>query len=83
MKEQATKFSNLGLSSEFVGEGQTDPAAKRKVLEGVVQLVFINPDNILMNVNYHTMLLTPSYQEKLVALVVDEAHCVKLGKLFT
>lgn len=23
------------------------------------------------------MLLSPSYQEKLIALVVDEAHCVK------
>jgi len=30
-----------------------------------------------MNANYRNMLLIPTYQEKLVALAVDEAHCGK------
>lgn len=38
MKEQATKFSDFGLSSEFVGEGQTNSAVRRN---GEAQLVFI------------------------------------------
>ena len=30
-----------------------------------------------MNKTYRSMLLTPQYQQNLVALVIDEAHCVK------
>ena len=31
----------------------------------------------MKNKAYRNMLLSPPYQERLVALVVDEAHCVK------
>jgi len=30
-----------------------------------------------MNKTYRSMLLSPQYQQNLVALVIDEAHCVK------
>ena len=41
MKEQAARFTSLGLTAEFVGEAQTSPDVKSKVLKGDVQLVFI------------------------------------------
>ena len=47
---------------------------KCKVLNGNVQLVYISPE---MNKTYRSMLLSPQYQKNLVALVIDEAHCVK------
>ena len=31
----------------------------------------------MCNAIYRNMLLSPVYEQKLVALVIDEAHCVK------
>ena len=42
-----------------------------------MQLVYITPECILETSTYRNMLLSPPYQEKLIAFVVDEAHCVK------
>ena len=47
------------------------------VLYGKAQLVFISPEGILCNPTYREMLLNATYKKHLVALVVDEAHCVK------
>ena len=77
MMDQQAKYSPLGLRTEFVGEAQIDAAVKEKVRAGEVQLVYITPECILETSTYRNMLLSPPYQEKLVALVVDEAHCVK------
>ena len=77
MKEQAARFSALGLSAEFVGEAQTSTEVKSKVLNGKVQLVFISPENLLCNTIYRNMLLTDHYKGLLVGVAVDEAHCVK------
>ena len=35
------------------------------------------PENLIENKMYQRMLLSSVYQEKLVALVVDEVHCVQ------
>ena len=75
--DQQAKYSITGLKVEFVGEAQTDLACKKKVLKGEVQLVYITPENIIENKVYREMLLSSVYQENLVALIVDEAHCVK------
>ena len=77
MKEQATRFARLGLSAEFVGEAQTSPDVKSKVLKGEIQLVFVSPENLLCNPAYRNMLLTDHYKDLLVGVAVDEAHCVK------
>ena len=77
MREQAARFSAMGISAEFVGEGQTDPSVKSKVLKGDIQLLFISPENLLCNMAYRNMLLSDQYKKSLVALAIDEAHCVK------
>ena len=52
-------------------------------LKGRVQLLYITPESIILNRLYRNMLLSPLYKEKLAALVIDEAHCVKFwGDLF-
>lgn len=78
MREQAAKFSTLGIKAEFVGEEQTDPTARRRVINGDVQLVFISPENLLCNSQYRAMLRTSCYKSNLVAVAIDEAHCVKI-----
>ena len=77
MMDQQHKYSPKGLSTEYVGETQTDYAARERILNGDVQLVFITPECIITNKTFRNMLLSVPYQEKLVALVVDEAHCIK------
>ena len=59
------KYKARGLQAEFIGHSQ--------VLNGEVSLVY----EALTGIGA-CMLLSPVYQEKLVAVVVDEAHTVKL-----
>lgn len=77
MMDQREKFKRRGIITEFIGESQTDQTAIKNVLNGNVQLVYISPEALLLNPMYRGMLLTKPYKEHLVALVVDEAHCVK------
>ena len=76
MMEQRSKFSMQGVPSEFVGELQQDIAAMRGVKDGDFQLVYISPESALLNPQWREMLLSRVYQENLVALIVDEAHCI-------
>ena len=77
MVDQQAKFSPLGLTVEFVGEAQEDRDAVRRVIAGKVQLVYLSPEAILKNSVYRQMLLSEVYKKKLVAIAVDEAHCIK------
>ena len=77
MMDQRAKFSPKGIMTEFVGEDQHDDNAIKRVTKGDVQLLFISPESLITNPVYRNMLLSPIYKESLVALVVDEAHCIK------
>ena len=57
MVEQVQKFNKIGISAKFVGEAQTDLAAKRKILHGQVQIVLISPENAIQNAVYRNMFL--------------------------
>ena len=78
MIDQQSKFARYGLSTEFVGEAQTDKEVSKRVLNGKVQLIFITPENIVENPMFRNMLVSKIFKENLVALVVDEAHCIKM-----
>ena len=77
MLDQKNKFLQKGINVEFVGEAQEDEKAIEAVLNGKVQLVYISPENLLENRRYRNMLRSTVYQEKMIGLVVDEAHCIK------
>ena len=76
MMDQQHKFSPMGLCTEYVCDSQ-DRTVKARVIKGEVQLVFISPESLISNKAYRRMLLSDIYQQHLVALVVDEAHCIK------
>ena len=75
--DQREKFVLKGISAEFIGEAQDDEDAVKRVVQGSVQLVFITPESLICNPVYRNMLATKHYKEKMVALAIDEAHCVK------
>ena len=78
MMEQREKYSAQGICFEFVGELQQDIDAMTNVRKGLVQLLFISPESLLSNPQWREMLQLPVYQEKVVGLVVDEAHCISM-----
>ena len=77
MMDQQAKYAPKGIKVQFVGEVQSDPGAKDVVLEGRAQLVFISPESLIRKKVYRNMLLSSQYKRDMVALVVDEAHCIK------
>lgn len=64
-----------GVSAVYVG-GVNDEV-ETKVCNGEYQLVYLSPEALLTNETWRDMLGSDVYQQNLVALVVDEAHCVK------
>ena len=50
---------------------------KSGVLEGKYQLVFISPELLIGREKFQCMCQNEIYTERLVALVIDEAHYVK------
>ena len=78
MMDQCSKFTLRGLKTGFVGEAQTNSEVEALVVKGDIQLVYISPENMINDTRYRRMLLNPVYQSNLVALIVDEAHCVKM-----
>ncbi len=75
--DQHSKFTACGLKTEHIGESHYNGSVKDKILNGEVQLVFMSLESLLNNIKFRKMLLSPPYKRNLVALVVDEAHCVK------
>ena len=57
--------------------GDADESIETEICEGKFQLVYMSPEALLAESTWRDMLLSPVYQSNLVALVVDEAHCVK------
>ena len=74
MMEQTTKFREMGLNALCC----CDEKDVSGVLSGQAQLVFISPESLMCNYKYRNMLLSSAYQQSLVAVVVDEAHCIKM-----
>ena len=77
MVDQREKLKAKNVNVEFIGEAQMDYSVKDKVIQGKIELVFISPESILCNSNYRNMLRSSVYKHNLVAIAVDEAHCVK------
>jgi len=78
MMDQSQRFVPTGLTVGFVGEAQKDNEICTNILNGDVQLVYISPESLLNTKKYWQMFQTSAYQEKMIAFVVDEAHCVKM-----
>ena len=52
------KFTQKGMTVEFVGEAQEDKEAISSVLNGKVQQVYISPESLLGNARFRAMMLT-------------------------
>jgi len=62
---------------DFVGDAQRDEAIQN-VNGGKIHLLYISPESLINNKIFHDMLHSDVYKENLKALVVDEAHFIKI-----
>lgn len=76
MKDQVASFEKKGVSAAHLA-GSVDQEVKIGVGSGSYSLVLMSPEQFLTVQKWRSMLQSEVYREKLVAFVVDEAHCVK------
>lgn len=75
MNDQVAKYSSRSIKcSSLRGD---DHAMMQGILHGEYQLVFLIPESMLRDLIWREMFRSDVYQKNLVALVVDEAHCVE------
>ena len=78
MKDQVEKYSGKGVKCAYIGqENESDsPSLDESILKGEYHILYSSPESLLGNNKWRDMLSSPVYQKNLVAIVVDEAHCV-------
>ena len=76
MLDQAQIFNAKGIEAIYAGD-ELDAKSMDSVKSGKYALVFISPEAIIGGCMWREMLRSQIYQENLVAVVVDEAHCVE------
>ena len=76
MQDQVAKYGERGLKAAFVGRDQTDEGVNAGVERGDYQLVYMSPESMLAVLRWRKMFSSTVYQENLMAMAVDEAHCV-------
>ncbi len=74
MQDQVVKCGARGFKTAFVGRDQTDASVDARV---IYQLLYMSPESMLAVPRWREMFRSEVYQQNLVALAVDEAHCVE------
>ena len=75
MEDQVEGFSSRGLKCVRIGSCTEE--IKQRVIQGEYQLVFISPEALLATRRWRKMLLNPIYQNTIIVVVADKAHCVR------
>jgi len=76
MEDQVSSIQSMGLSAAYISES-TSRTMKQQIHNGKYQVVLISPEALFCATERKQMLSTNYYRLNLVAMVVDEAHCVK------
>ena len=74
MADQVRTYNDKGVTAAIASS-----ETKERVLRGDFELVYITPEQLLKDDDtaYRDMCQSTVFKERLVGLVVDEAHCVK------
>ena len=76
MKDQVATLSAKGLSVGCITRESLD-SERAMALSRQYQLVLFSPEALLIVRRWREMLQSEVYKSRIVAFVVDEAHCVK------
>ena len=80
MKDQVKSLCKKGVKAIHV-DAPNDNVLK-EIHQGVYQLLFFGPEELLCNLEWRDMLLSTVYTSNLVGFIIDEAHCVKKWYVF-
>ena len=75
MQDQVRAMIERNVTAVYIGGA--DDMLEAEICAGNNQLVYYSPESLLTDNRWRDMLQSPIYCERLVGLVVDEAHCVK------
>ena len=76
MKDQVASLSTRGLAVGCITHESSDEE-RAKVKDGQYQLVLFSPEALLTVRRWRELLQGTNYSSRIVAFIVDEAHCVK------
>ena len=76
MQDQVKIYNARELKAAFVGQDQKDNAIKADVVNGHYSLVYISPESMLTVLKYREMFRSSVYQQNLICLAINEAHCI-------
>ena len=76
MEDQVASYSAEGIKAAFI-DCDSDVSTKSSVGEGAFQVVFFSIEALISNYRWRNTFQEEPYFSRLVALVIDEAHCVK------
>ena len=76
MNDQVQYLRAKGLTAVMCSGNTECESVRSAITEGKFQIIFVMPE-ILFDKNWTDVFRSPTLTERLVAFVVDEAHCVK------
>lgn len=76
MEDQVGFLKSIGITAEFVGDGQKDEYANKMVEQGACQIVYGSPKAFLSSTRWRAMLNSEIYKDRLRLVAFDEAHCI-------
>ena len=75
IQDQVRGLTGRGITAVHVKSSDDD--AFSEMCNGTYHVLFVSPETLLRDTGVRDMLLSSVYQDNLVVLAVDEAHCVK------
>ena len=75
MRDQVQGLERKGIKASFIGGGQEE-ANLQKIFKGEMNIVNSSPEAVLGNEQWREMVSSPIYQRNVIAVAVDEAHCI-------
>lgn len=75
IKDQVPSLTLKRVSAISICSGEDiEHNRKEEVLKGSYEIVYFTPEALMLSSQWTRMLSSPIYEEKLRALVIDEAH---------
>ena len=80
MRDQVISLERKGIKAiTVVGHGELDDEDSKKeaIVSGNAQVIFTTPEVLLTDKNWVDVFQSPSLHQRLVGIIIDEAHLVK------
>ena len=76
IKDQCERLRRIGISSISLSDINT-PEEIHLIESGCYSVIYATPESLLKNERWRRMLSSDLFQQKVCAIVVDEAHVIK------